>query len=78
MKNEPLKKKCEPHGTTLKVLVDDYKSIVVGTFGPTVKDLTLHLRHLIQSLEKRFQQNTSDLLNQEKLNGGMMGSHSSW
>ena len=35
MKNEPLKEEMlEPHGTTLKVLVDDYKStIVVGTFG---------------------------------------------
>ena len=35
MKKEPLKEKMlEPHGTTLKVLVDDYKStIVVGTFG---------------------------------------------
>ena len=35
MKNEPLNEEMlEPHGTTLKVLVDDYKStIVVGTFG---------------------------------------------
>ena len=35
MKKEPLKAEMlEPHGTTIKVLVDDYKaSMVIGTFG---------------------------------------------
>tara|TARA_Y100000748_G_C15061795_1_gene318896 strand:+ start:78 stop:383 length:306 start_codon:yes stop_codon:yes gene_type:complete len=35
MEKEPLKAEMlEPHGTTIKVMVDDFKStIVIGTFG---------------------------------------------